>query len=95
MNQKMNVNIATIKNIFCKKRIIANDDVFCGSILWDQVMIAKRVPALLTGSTHDTVVNVPILICHSCGTILPDHEILIKEMSPELKKEELKKLIVV
>lgn len=93
--QGVNINIATIPNLFCKNIYdkIDSPNKVCGSIFFDKTVIAKNVPALLSGSNQDTIVEIPILICHSCGTVLEQHLKLIKNISPELELEETKKLI--
>ena len=76
MSEQMNVNLAIIPNEVCK----------CGSVFWKQVMLTKRVKGLLIGSSQDQIANVPILMCHSCEEVLPDHLIFTKEIiKPTLK----------
>ena len=70
MSEQVNVNLAIIPNEVCK----------CGSLLWKQVMLTKRVKGLLIGSSQDQIANVPILICHSCEEVFPDHVVFTKEI---------------
>ncbi len=69
MSNKTQINLETIPNIFCK----------CGCVFWDQVMLTKKVPGLMIGSSQDQFANVAVLICHDCGDILPQHEILLQK----------------
>jgi len=74
MTQKqLNVDLTKINNTKCK----------CGSIFWDNTNLIKKVPGLLVGSSQETIANVSILLCHSCGEVFPEHEILTK--SPVIK----------
>ena len=77
MNEKkfnMNINIQDLKSVVCD----------CGSVLYNQVFIVKRVPGLMAGTPKDTIAPVPVFSCVQCG------EILIEFLPPNIldNKEE-------
>ena len=41
----------------------------CGSFMFTQIIGMKRLSKLLTGEPNDTVVEIPMLKCDSCGKI--------------------------
>ena len=49
----------------------------CGSKLFKEVSMLKKVPKLLTGSSEDTIVPFPTYMCNSCGFV--NEEFLIFE----------------
>jgi hypothetical protein len=80
MNDKVNINLATLPNIKCE----------CGCIYWKQILLTKKVSGLMVGASQDQIVNVPVLLCNDCNKLLPEHEILIKE-STQIKEKQFKK----
>ena len=39
----------------------------CGGVSFTQVIMIKRISKLLTGAAQDTVMEVPMFKCESCG----------------------------
>ena len=44
----------------------------CGSKYFKEVVLLKKVPKLLTGSSEDTIVPFPTYMCNSCGFVNED-----------------------
>ena len=49
----------------------------CGSKYFKEVVLLKKVPKLLTGSSDDTIVPFPTYMCNNCGFV--NEEFLIFE----------------
>jgi uncharacterized Zn finger protein len=49
----------------------------CGSKFFKEVVMIKKVPKLLTGSSEDTLVPFPTYMCNSCGFVNEDFELFI------------------
>ena len=49
----------------------------CGSKLFTEVSMLKKVPKLLTGSQEDTIVPFPTYMCDGCGHVNDDFELFI------------------
>lgn len=43
----------------------------CGSKVFTEVVVLKKIPGLMVGSTHDELVPIPVYACNKCGEI-PD-----------------------
>ena len=41
----------------------------CGSKLFTEVSMLKKVPALMTGASQDTIVPFPTYTCKDCGHV--------------------------
>ena len=41
----------------------------CGSKYFKEVVLLKKVPKLLTGSSEDTIVPFPTYMCNKCGFV--------------------------
>ena len=66
---KVNINLVTQDKIICH----------CGSILWQEVVLAMKVPALIAGTPQDQLVLTKILQCTECKSIFKDHLPLMNE----------------
>jgi uncharacterized Zn finger protein len=44
----------------------------CGSKYFKEVVLLKKVPKLLTGSSEDTIVPFPTYMCNLCGFVNED-----------------------
>jgi uncharacterized Zn finger protein len=44
----------------------------CGTKYFKEVVLLKKVPKLLTGSSEDTIVPFPTYMCNSCGFVNED-----------------------
>lgn len=44
----------------------------CGGKYFKEVVLLKKVPKLLTGSSEDTIVPFPTYMCNSCGFVNED-----------------------
>lgn len=58
------------------------DDVVCkacGSNIFAQAYILKRVNKVHLGSTKDKIMNAPIFICASCGEVVEDYLNMLKK----------------
>ena len=49
----------------------------CGSKYFKEVVLLKKVPKLLTGSSEDTIVPFPTYMCNECGHVNKDFELFI------------------
>ena len=49
----------------------------CGSKYFKEVVLLKKVPKLLTGSSEDTIVPFPTYMCNECGHVNVDFELFI------------------
>ena len=58
--QKPRVNLRECETIKCES---------CGGIFFREVILLKRVPALMTGSPEDTNVPFSVTKCDSCGHV--------------------------
>jgi uncharacterized Zn finger protein len=59
----------------------------CGGIYFREVMILKRVPALMTGSREDTNVPFAVTKCDSCGHVNKGHNPFEESPKPLLDEE--------
>jgi uncharacterized Zn finger protein len=50
----------------------------CKSIYFKEIVLIKKVPKLLTGSSEDTLVPFPTYMCDSCGHVNKDFELFNK-----------------
>ena len=44
----------------------------CGGKYFKEVVLLKKVPKLLTGSSEDTIVPFPTYMCNACGFVNED-----------------------
>ena len=72
---KLNINPKDLKLITCDS---------CGHALFDQKMIYKEVPALVSGTGKPEVVAMALPVCTNCGSI-PD-KFLTEEITEALEK---------
>jgi len=70
---KLSLNILTQPTIKCAD---------CGDMIFDSVMVLKKINKMLIGAPQDQVVPISIFRCLSCGTLsnagLPDPSVLDK-----------------
>lgn len=58
--EKPKINLRECDTVKCEK---------CGGIYFREVILLKRVPALMTGSPEDTNVPFSVTKCDSCGHV--------------------------
>ena len=58
--EKPKINLKECDTVRCEN---------CGGIYFREVILIKRVPALMTGSTEDTNVPFAVTKCDSCGHV--------------------------
>lgn len=64
MENNIKLNPLKHPNIACK----------CGSIVWNQGVILKRIPGIEMGmGTEDQILDLPVFYCAKCGEILPEY----------------------
>ena len=51
----------------------------CGSKFFKEVVLIKKVPALLTGNSEDTLVPFPTYRCDDCGHVDEDFDLFIND----------------
>ncbi len=39
----------------------------CGSILWDNAMIVKRISPIYSSNGEQQFANIPVIVCKKCG----------------------------
>lgn len=44
----------------------------CGSKLFDQALILRKVPAVMTGTGQPGIIPIPVFSCHDCGALLEE-----------------------
>lgn len=54
------IDLRQCENVKCEK---------CGGVFFREVLLLKRVPALMTGSREDTNVPFSVTKCDSCGHV--------------------------
>ena len=54
------IELSQMDQIQCEK---------CGSKLFTEVSMLKKVPALMTGAAQDTIVPFPTYTCKDCGHV--------------------------
>lgn len=64
-----------------------NEKCSCGSVFFKQVLLIRRVPGLLIGSSQDQIANIAILVCDECNEVFKENQALINLYS---KKEIIK-----
>ena len=74
---KLNINPNDLKLITCDS---------CGHALFDQKMIYKEVPALLSGTGKPQLITVPAATCAKCGE--PSKRFLTSDVIENLKLDE-------
>jgi DNA-directed RNA polymerase subunit RPC12/RpoP len=57
---KPRIELSQMDAIQCEK---------CGSKLFTEVSMLKKVPALMTGAAQDTIVPFPTYACKDCGHV--------------------------
>ena len=57
---KPRIELSKMEPIQCEK---------CGSKLFTEVSMLKKVPALMTGAAQDTIVPFPTYACKDCGHV--------------------------
>jgi len=62
------INLKNQETVKCEK---------CDSKFFKEVTMIKKVPALLTGSSEDTIVPFPTYMCNECGHVNKDFELFI------------------
>lgn len=73
METNIKVNPLKHPNIECK----------CGSIVWNQGVILKRIPGIEMGmGTEDQILDLPVFYCAKCGEILPEYVKMYKLDEP-------------
>ena len=50
----------------------------CGSNLFDQALMLRKVSALMTGTGQPGILPIPVFCCHECGA--PVEELLPQEL---------------
>lgn len=50
----------------------------CGDKFFKEVVLIKKVPKLLTGSSEDTLVPFPTYMCNGCGFVNEDFKLFDK-----------------
>jgi len=60
---KPRIDLKKQENVVCDK---------CGGMYFKEVVLIKKVPKLLTGSSEDTLVPFPTYRCDDCGHVNPD-----------------------
>jgi len=60
----MNINPNTLPDIICST---------CGSKYWEQCFVLKKVSALVSPNGQEGAINIPVLVCRSCGQNLQDN----------------------
>jgi hypothetical protein len=50
----------------------------CNSKYFKEIVLIKKVPKLLTGSSEDTLVPFPTYMCNDCGHVNKDFELFDK-----------------
>lgn len=56
--QQINVDISKADDVVCKS---------CGGIYFDDVVRMKRLSALMSPTGREEYINIPTLLCLSCG----------------------------
>jgi uncharacterized Zn finger protein len=66
----INVNIQDLETITCEK---------CNNATFTQVVILKKVPAILSRTGQDEIAAIPVFACNACGNVnkafLPQKEV--------------------
>ena len=57
---KPRIELSQMEAIQCEK---------CGCKLFEEVSMLKKVPALMTGASQDTIVPFPTYSCKDCGHV--------------------------
>lgn len=66
-NPNLKIDINSIKNEKCK----------CGSELWSNSFILKKISKIQSPSGKDELGNIPIIICVECHTPYPSYQGLV------------------
>ena len=74
---KLNINPKDLKLITCDS---------CGQAFFDQKMIYKEVPALLSGTGKPQLITIPAAACAECGE--PHKRFLTSDVIENLKPDE-------
>jgi uncharacterized Zn finger protein len=56
----MNVDISKAEDVVCER---------CGNYTFEQVMLMKKVSALMSPTGKDAVVPIPTFACNACGHV--------------------------
>ena len=56
--RQVNVNIMELDSIKCNE---------CGSEYWEEAMLIKKIPAVISESGREQISPVPCLLCKGCG----------------------------
>jgi len=57
---QMNVDISKAEDVVCER---------CGNYTFEQVMLMKKVSALMSPTGKDAVVPIPTFACNACGHV--------------------------
>lgn len=74
MNQKMNFDLSQAQDVVCAS---------CGNYTFEEVVLMKRLSAIVSPTGKEAVVPIPTFACNACGFIN-------KEFLPVLPLEETK-----
>ena len=44
----------------------------CDSVVWEAAMILKKISKFQSATDDDQILNIPIVVCKKCGTVLED-----------------------
>lgn len=58
----------------------------CGSQLFQEVLMLRKIPALLTGTGKPGLIPIPVFACVKCGSV--NEEFLPAELRPKHIEEE-------
>lgn len=61
-NKQIQVDAQKLPNVACE----------CKNIFWEKVLLAKKVPGLLVGSSTDQLINIEVLRCTDCKQVFID-----------------------
>jgi hypothetical protein len=60
MAPQMNVDLSKAEDVVCEK---------CGNYTFEQVMLMKRISALVSPTGKEAIVPIPTFACNACGFI--------------------------
>ena len=56
----LNINLKDAETIVCEE---------CGSEVFEEKMMIKKISKLLTGSDRDSITPIPVIACAKCGHV--------------------------
>lgn len=51
---------------------IPNEKCTCGSEVWEQGMVLKKISSLISHDGKEHLGSLPVVICKKCGELYPD-----------------------